>query len=88
MDSNPLSSAPLRLEFPAGRSAESASTTRPFALRFARQIPPETAIILGPLGDFLEWRRLEPVGAPLRLAAARDETGALDDSGAVLTSAR
>lgn len=40
MDSNPLSSAALRLEFPGERSAESASLARPFVLRFARQVPP------------------------------------------------
>lgn len=38
MDSNPLSSAALRLEFPAERSAESASLAQPFVLRFAQQI--------------------------------------------------
>ncbi|MGH3512323.1 MAG: putative ATP-grasp-modified RiPP [Pseudonocardiaceae bacterium] len=40
MDSNPLSSAALRLEFPAGRSVESASLARPFVLRFAQRITP------------------------------------------------
>jgi putative ATP-grasp target RiPP len=42
MDSNPLSSAALRLEFPAGRcSVEPASLgARPFVLRFAQQILP------------------------------------------------
>ena len=40
MDSNPLSSAALRLESPAQRSAESASSARPFVLRFAQQAPP------------------------------------------------
>ncbi|MGH3671931.1 MAG: putative ATP-grasp-modified RiPP [Pseudonocardiaceae bacterium] len=42
MDSNPLSSAALRLESPAQRSTESASPARPFALRFALQVfPPQ-----------------------------------------------
>jgi putative ATP-grasp target RiPP len=41
MVSNPLSSAALRLEFPAGRcSVESASPARPFVLRFAQQVTP------------------------------------------------
>jgi putative ATP-grasp target RiPP len=41
MDSNPLSSAALRLEFSTGRrSVESASLARPFVLRFAQQITP------------------------------------------------
>jgi putative ATP-grasp target RiPP len=40
MDSNPLSSAALRLESPAQRSAGSASSARPFVLRFAQQAPP------------------------------------------------
>src|SRR6266542_1968057 len=39
---------------------------------------PETAIVLRPLGDLFERRRFEPAGAPLRLAAARDEAGALE----------
>ncbi|MGH3718208.1 MAG: hypothetical protein ACRDRI_05070 [Pseudonocardiaceae bacterium] len=39
MDSNPSSSAAFRLEFPAQRSVESASSARPFALDFARQVP-------------------------------------------------
>ncbi|MGH3853243.1 MAG: putative ATP-grasp-modified RiPP [Pseudonocardiaceae bacterium] len=60
MDSNPLSSAALRLEFPAQRSAESASSARPFVLGFARQVPaprrpeyrysPELQIALDPSG--------------------------------------
>lgn len=60
MDSNPLSSAALRLELPAQRSAESSSLSRPFVLRFARQIPrprrpeyrysPELQIALDPSG--------------------------------------
>lgn len=40
MDSNPLSSAALRLEFPTGQSVESASVVRPFVLRFAQRITP------------------------------------------------
>ncbi|MGH3795602.1 MAG: putative ATP-grasp-modified RiPP [Pseudonocardiaceae bacterium] len=60
MIANPLSSAALRLEFPAGRSTESASPSRPFALRFARSVPvpqppeyrysPELQIALDPNG--------------------------------------
>jgi putative ATP-grasp target RiPP len=60
MDSNPLSSAALRLESPAQRSAESASPARPFVLRFAQRIPaprrpeyrysPELQIALDPSG--------------------------------------
>src|SRR5262249_14055778 len=39
---------------------------------------PEAAKVLGPLGDLLERRRPEPAGAPLRLAPARDQAGALE----------
>ena len=35
------------------------------------------AILSDPVGDILERSRLEPAGAPLRLAAARDEAGTL-----------
>ena len=35
-------------------------------------------IVLGPLGDLLERRRLEPARAPLRLAASGDQAGALE----------
>lgn len=38
MDPNPLSSAALRLEFPAHRSVEAGSRSRPFALRFAQRV--------------------------------------------------
>src|SRR5918992_1490745 len=41
---------------------------------------PDAAIALGPLGHFLERRRLEPHRTPLRLATARDEAGPLQDS--------
>jgi putative ATP-grasp target RiPP len=60
MNSNPLSSAALRLELPAQRSVESASAARPFVLRFAQQLPrprrpeyrysPELQIALDPSG--------------------------------------
>lgn len=40
MYSNPLSAAALRLEPPTQRSVESASHSRPFVLRFAREIIP------------------------------------------------
>src|SRR5882724_1431481 len=39
---------------------------------------PEAAVALGPLRDLLERRRLEPAGAPLRLASAGDQAGALE----------
>src|SRR6185503_6615116 len=39
---------------------------------------PEAAVVLGPLGDLLERRRLEPARSPLRFAAACDETRALE----------
>src|SRR2546421_9012385 len=38
---------------------------------------PEPPIALEPIGDFLEPDRLEPARPPLRLAAARDQAGAL-----------
>src|SRR6266508_2666483 len=40
---------------------------------------PELAIPLDPVGGLLEALRLEPAGPPLRIAAARDEAGALED---------
>src|SRR6266566_2171864 len=39
---------------------------------------PKAAIALGPLDDLPQRRRLEPAGAPLCLAAARDEAGVLE----------
>jgi putative ATP-grasp target RiPP len=60
MNSNPLSSAALRLELPAQRSAEPGSSARPFVLRFAQRLPrprraeyrysPELQIALDPSG--------------------------------------
>src|SRR5713101_3497922 len=38
---------------------------------------PETAIVLQPVRGVLQRTRLEPAGPPLRLATARDQTGAL-----------
>src|SRR5215217_5721883 len=39
---------------------------------------PDGAVPLGPFGDFLDRRRIEAAGPPLRLASARDEAGALE----------
>jgi hypothetical protein len=38
---------------------------------------PEAAILFKPVVDVLEGGKLDPAGPPLRLTAARDETGAL-----------
>ena len=40
---------------------------------------PKTAVILDPTGRLLERGGFQAAGAPLRLAAADDETGALQD---------
>ena len=40
---------------------------------------PEAAVVLQPLGGVLERARLEPAGAPLGLAPALDQAGALED---------
>lgn len=60
MEPNPLSSAAMRLECPAQRSAGLGSSSRPFVLRFARQVSrprrpeyrysPELQIALDPRG--------------------------------------
>src|SRR2546426_2328310 len=47
------------------------------ALQAIEALLPETAIVLQPVGGLLERSRLEPAGPPLRLATARDQTGAL-----------
>src|SRR5687768_533021 len=39
---------------------------------------PELAEIAGPLGNFLERRRLEPAGAPLRITTTGDEARPLE----------
>src|SRR5436305_1344827 len=39
---------------------------------------PEFAVVLDPVGDLFERRRLEVAGTPLRVAAAGDEAGALE----------
>src|SRR3954454_8279149 len=39
---------------------------------------PQRAVPLGPGGDFLEQRGLDPARTPLRVASARDEAGALE----------
>src|SRR3954447_1931579 len=39
---------------------------------------PEFSVVLDPVGDLFERRRLEVAGAPLRVAAAGDEAGALE----------
>ena len=56
-----------------------------FALQFLQvglepveALLPDVAVALGPLGDFLERRRLDPARPPLRLAPARDQAGALE----------
>src|SRR5262245_27940762 len=38
---------------------------------------PEAPVLLGPVRHLLERRRLQPPGAPLRIAAARDQARAL-----------
>src|SRR5207247_9255268 len=43
----------------------------------AEALFPETVIVLQPVCGALERTRLEPAGPPLRLAPARDQTGAL-----------
>jgi hypothetical protein len=40
---------------------------------------PEAAVVLYPVGDILEWRCLKAAGAPLGVASAGDEAGALED---------
>src|SRR2546430_12691244 len=61
-----------------------AAMSPPFRLQLAQivlqaieALVPETAIVLQPVGGLLERSRLEPARPPLRLAAARDQTGAL-----------
>src|SRR3954464_10233607 len=39
---------------------------------------PETAIVFEPVGDLFQPRALQAARAPLRIAAARDQTGALE----------
>src|SRR5438874_6883831 len=39
---------------------------------------PEFAVVPDPVGDLLERRRLEVAGSPLRVAAAGDQSGALE----------
>src|SRR5438128_1322632 len=40
---------------------------------------PETPIVLHPVGDLLQRTRVQPAGAPLRLAAAGDQARALQN---------
>src|SRR5207245_8454315 len=47
------------------------------ALEAVEALVPEAAIMLDPVGDLLQRARLQPAGPPLRLAAARDQAGAL-----------
>src|SRR5256885_1639370 len=39
---------------------------------------PETAVVLDPVGDILQRPGVEPAWPPLRLAAARDQSGAFE----------
>src|SRR5262245_583076 len=39
---------------------------------------PDLAVALGPVSHFLQRARFQPARAPLRLAAARDESGPLE----------
>lgn len=40
---------------------------------------PEFAVVVDPVGDFFEWAGLETAGAPLGIACAGDEAGALEN---------
>src|SRR2546429_1718585 len=40
-------------------------------------LTPEPAVLLHPVGDVPQWRRIETARPPLRTATARDQAGAL-----------
>src|SRR5437870_13613336 len=42
-------------------------------------LTPEPAVLLHPVGDVPQWRRIETARPPLRTATARDQAGVLQD---------